>query len=1689
MRALNNIIGCCVASFFIFSALPGSAQIFAPQAQAHAGALRPGVSVSPSHTPVGSVVFLSGAGFTASHTATLHVRPPGGTPALYTLSVNTDGNGSYSNLPWNAPGSVATTGTHSYWAIDNATAISSDTVSFVYDHFHLVVYNLEAKNKVDADQDGYFEKFEIWWRLSPLGPAAWGLVTTYVYQQDSQGAEQLVTQVNGIIPDNPDEAKDYKATVAATAQKDVFDYRLVFQPAHPNVLSHRVEYGQRSDLTGVPMWAGSTVTIADVGAHPGADADGDGYYESIQLNWQVAVTGAAERIYGKLYKRKSGSNESLLLTTSPYTAVPNNANDFYTDSFSLPLGFYDFRLELYREADDLLLATLSYGQDPDWRNLKLEREFEPFIETGVTFPPFGLGEVVWGDYDLDSDLDLLLVGNYNAGSSTKLYRNDPGGIFTDTPANLIGAEAGAWGDFDNDGDLDLILTGTITKLYRNDGNEVFVDLNVRFASSFSPSVDWGDYDNDGDLDIALMGLQNFLQPTTLLYRNEGEGAFSEVNAGLAGARNGTLAWGDYDNDSDLDLLVAGGYNASESTKLYRNDSGGIFTDTQAGLIAAGAGDWGDFDNDGDLDLALSGAVTKIYRNNGNGIFQDMNADLIGAGGSCEWGDYDNDGDPDILLAGSRKARVYRNEGNGTFSDIEASLIEIDNNVAGWGDYDNDSDLDLVLIGVFRENIGKLYRNESRTPNQAPAAPTRLTSSVSNEHVTLDWEAASDFETADLGLSYNLRVGKTPGGSEIMPAHAANATGYRHLPGRGNSGKRTQWTLQNLLPGTYYWSVQSVDPAFAGSAFAGEQSFVVSYPADNSPPAMPKNLRLTFSGDRKVALAWQANSDSDLLRYRIYRSTSSPARDLWLSVAAPETTYTDLSVSGNTTYFYRITALDRALNESAFSNEVSATPFAIAFFDIAADLPFFSPNGAAWGDYDNDGDLDILVGSRIYRNDGSAGFVLIAQILPGFDNDWGDYDGDGDLDVLSSSQVFRNDNGTFVDSGIPLGGTTWGDYDNDGDLDIMAGASIFRNDEGVFNRAATTLPSSVSIRSLADFDNDGDLDILASVAREFFHKIYRNDGRDNFVDIGARLRGDGSVDWGDYDQDGDLDMLVTGITGEFSQTTSIYRNDAGHFVLVRGLPDVAAGTAVWGDCDNDGDLDVLVCGRHSRPLFDVPLAEVFRNDQSGFAAAAAALQPFFESTAAWGDYDNDGDLDILLAGWQGDKMIGKIYRNDIMRPNTMPAAPANLQVIATDSSATFAWDKSTDAETRPGSLTYNLRLGATPGGNEIMAALADPANGYSRVAQLGNANHNNRWTIKNLSEGTYYWSVQALDHNFAGSTFAPEQSFHVTTCVSTGDINNDGILTPGDALCAFQIFLNNGNPPSSCDLPGFACEAIAADVNCDGTATPGDALAIFQRYLQALPPAECFARASASNASVPTSPYRISIHSGTITRATATTDLSRVNVALRVANPLGFQAFGLQLSYPNEKLEFIGVQRMALTSGWMQLEGASNTPGLITLGGFHAQPSSHSAAGELCEVIFASKGPAFELQEFKLQNLTDDLRSAVAPGDGAEAGEAGVPKLFKLYQSYPNPFRALRNADETIIRFDLPGSEDQHVEISIYNLTGQLVRRLLSGARAPGVYAVAWDGKDSRGRLLPSGVYWYRLKAGAREASKQLMMVR
>jgi len=350
--------------------------------------------------------------------------------------------------------------------------------------------------------------------------------------------------------------------------------------------------------------------------------------------------------------------------------------------------------------------------------------------------PVSYSSIRLGDLDGDGDLDVILTGYSYVAC---IYRNDGNGGFTEiNPGSLTGVRTSSidLGDIDGDGDLDLILTGStnsttlngnIAKIYRNDGSGSFSEINVgQLVGVVKPSVKLGDLDGDGDLDLIFTGFTGTVR-ISKIYRNNGNGSFSEINAGtLTGVDNSSIDLGDIDGDGDLDLILTGNSGSGYIAKIYRNNGSGSFTEINGGELTGVAGssiDLGDIDGDNDLDLILtggtgSGFLAKIYRNNGSGSFTEINGgDLTGVtSSSIDLGDLDGDGDLDLILTGNPEgggflAKIYQNNGSGSFTEISGGdLRGVYASSVDLGDLDGDGDLDLILTGYNGPNAGKIYQN-------------------------------------------------------------------------------------------------------------------------------------------------------------------------------------------------------------------------------------------------------------------------------------------------------------------------------------------------------------------------------------------------------------------------------------------------------------------------------------------------------------------------------------------------------------------------------------------------------------------------------------------------------------------------------------------------------------------------------------------------------------------------------------------------------------------------------------------------------------------------------------------------------------------------------------------------------------------------------------------------------------------
>lgn len=508
-----------------------------------------------------------------------------------------------------------------------------------------------------------------------------------------------------------------------------------------------------------------------------------------------------------------------------------------------------------------------------------------------------------------------------------------------------------------------------------------------------------------------------------------------------------------------------------------------------------------------------------------------------------------------------------------------------------------------------------------------------------------------------------------------------------------------------------------------------------------------------------------------------------------------------------------------------------------FTEIETNIPDYR-GVADWGDFDNDGDLDLIITGSIsysqftpatylYRNMGNGQFEFVPGTnltsLFGGAVLWLDFNNDGYLDVyLSGFRSYSNyqerdpkasvyaGNGTGIfteaEHMISQAGFTsaaCGDFNNDGTTDLaLAGYSdvvpkeqayIYENKNGLYTQSQlfnvqTYLGGSFS---WGDYDNDNDLDLIQTgmkVIGEISTKtlIYRND-KVRFTLLNNDIIGGtyGSAEWGDFDKDGDLDFVATGDAGLATNIPILaaFRNDLNDQFKKLIMPTYGSiftfNVARLGDFDNDGDLDLLT-GLINFNNFTGDIR--FYTYKSGEFTLHSTIPGLNPKHLSWADYDNDGDLDIFASGSILYYNISKLLQNDCPVMNTPPQAPQGLKSTVIGKQVFFSWEPATDDLTSSKNLTYNLMVGRDSDSALILSPLSDLKTGKRRVARPGNTFMNNSWMLNIDSVGSYYWKVQAVDNSFLGSEFSETGTFTIgVPYVVT--LNPDSLMVNYARLCA------------------------------------------------------------------------------------------------------------------------------------------------------------------------------------------------------------------------------------------------------------------------------------------------------------------
>ncbi len=454
------------------------------------------------------------------------------------------------------------------------------------------------------------------------------------------------------------------------------------------------------------------------------------------------------------------------------------------------------------------------------------------IQTGMKNYYYGAADTA--DMDGDGKQDVVINGAIDSDgdgsadtSFNEVYKNNGVSL---VPYADLGADATHLGDikfvdFDNDGLLDIISTGLSYNdvvnykhyRFRNTGTGFMKETELE--GKVYGSLEAFDFNNDGKMDYAVNGTQyvegaGFLNNLDF-YKNTGTD-FEIFKAWQPGTQNGRFKLIDLNNDHLLDLIILGMEQGDNpACKVYLNQAGTLMFSQGFTALAGGKMDFADFNADGFQDVVISGqdadynGYLAVLMNDGAGNLTEQKINIAEiADSSVVTGDVNNDGYYDFMVSGNDentnavvKAFLY----NPSTQDFTESIPTGLHALGGPGfvnllDFDNDNRLDVLLAGFDWADPGmpsltKIFKNISTEVNLKPVPPAVLHLTKNGNRFHFSWSGASDDKTPTNALRYEIKVGSTPGASNLAKYIVTTPSWFLDLDP----------SIQKV-----YWSVRSID---------------------------------------------------------------------------------------------------------------------------------------------------------------------------------------------------------------------------------------------------------------------------------------------------------------------------------------------------------------------------------------------------------------------------------------------------------------------------------------------------------------------------------------------------------------------------------------------------------------------------------------------------------------------------------------------------------------------------------------------------------------------------------------------------------------------------------------------------------------------------------------------------------------
>ena len=1153
----------------------------------------------------------------------------------------------------------------------------------------------------------------------------------------------------------------------------------------------------------------------------------------------------------------------------------------------------------------------------------------------------------------------------------------------------------------------------------------------------------GDIDRDGELEI-IVGSQD-----NSIYALNPDGTFVRGWPVRRGSGyDSSPALGDIDGDGWLDVAIGTNDVSVRVVNAWGEDLPGWPQRVTSGFDPNSSPALSDIDGDGYLEVIAGDGAGNVYAWNGDGTLLD--GWPVSTGGSvfssAALGDIDDDGKLEVVV-GSKDGNVYAWNGDGTLLDgwPVSTGGGVDSSPA-LGDIDNDGKLEIVV----GSDDGNVYAFKGDGTPAAGNWPFSTGGAVNSSPALGDIDGDGELEIAVGSEDWNVYVLDSDGillnGWPVSP-EAAIITSSPILGDIDGDGElEIVIGINHSGPDENQFQAFNSDGTVVDGWPLGAGGAVKSSPVmgdiDNDGA-----LEIVVGSDDGNIYCWDMGSGTynpDLLPWQMFRH--------------------DMHRTG------------------AFPTQITPPPKTL--FTNVSDFAGIDPSGrsgrrgVAFGDYNDDDWLDIYAsnGNALYKNNKDGTFTDVTaetQTWSGGEGVcWGDYDNDYDLDLyatdwFSGDTFYRNEgNGTFTDVTDIAGlrdprhgsGTAWADYDNDGDLDLyvsnMEGEAnaLYRNDGNdlftdVTEEASVGDTQSSRSQAWVDYDNDGDLDLY--VANFGANRLYDNKGDGTFVDMAPILgitnedRGGGSGPaWGDYDNDSDLDLAISS-----GGTACLYRNDGNTFTDVTDSSGVSsAGIGgeglAWGDYDNDGWLDMFVTSHKGSVLYHNNGDGTF-TDETISAGVNSGATSF---GTAWGDYDNDGDLDLYVvrSDESGGNPFDVLYRNDTKNDNH--------------------W------------LIFKLE-GVKSNWSGIGARVKVIAGTLSQIREVsggsGRASQDSLPVEFGLGEYTQADIVQIRWPSGVVQTLTDVEANQVITVVEEviphyGDVSLNDEVTAHDASLVLRHVVGL--------IQLSSIQRKNADVTADGTISALDAAMILQHSVGLIEKFPAEGEASPTIADINHRTFALSV-ADVIAKVG---QQATVPISLNDSN--GVFAGKFELAYDSKLLKVIDVSMAEQTAKYSLVHNA--LPDRINVS--FAGSESFKEGGVIVNVTFEVL-PTVTSDAVIPLILADAIINENSRVTIKHGSIAFSPTQTALHQNYPNPFNP-----DTWIPYQL--AEDASVTINIYNIRGQLVRKLYFGKKQAGYYvdrskAAHWDGRNAVSERVANGVYFYTLRAGDFQAIRKMIIIK